>query len=322
MNDAPQDEPYHVFPYVAIDDPSWEGHEEEFPYPDPPVPEDASLGKLHWMQFDVKRYRGSTFAMTASLAGQGAAFNLWLYAWEQPGICLPNDERVLARVCGLKWTDQEWKDIRDEAIDKFYLCSNGKLYHPYLSEIGRDAWDGYQKKVEGGKKGASRRYGEGDPLGTPKSTPKSDPMVHNSTYTLQDTKEGTLSGKKPRRRPKAPVKEIIEYLNEKAGTAFRPDTQATIRTLDTRWKEFDNIKAYLLVIDYICANWLKDEKMAPYVRPPTIFQASKFEGYLESAWKWADKIDYTDESMKENWDGIISGDNEQDRPGPSEDVHG
>ena len=288
MGIAPQDEQYHVFPHLAIEE-----------APDPPVPEEANLGKLHWMQFDVDRYRGSTFAMTASLAGQGAALTIWLYAWKQPGICIPNDERVLARVCGLKWTDQEWKDVKDEALDKFYVCCNGKLYHPYISELARDAWDGYQKKVAGGKKGAEKRYREGKPIGIPKG----DPMVHNSTYTLDpiNVPKGTLSGTKPRPRKKAPVKAIIGYLNEKAGTDFRSSTQATIRLLNSRWQEFDNIKQYLFVIDYVCANWLRDEKMSPYVRPATIFQASKFEGYLENAWKWAEKIKYTDAGRDENW---------------------
>ena len=290
MHDAPQDEPYHVFPHLAIEE-----------APDPPVPEEANLGKLHWMQFDVDRYQGSIFAMTASLAGQGAALNLWLYAWKQPGICLPNDERVLARVCGLNWQGKEWNDVKEEALDKFYVCSNGKLYHPYLSELGRDSWAHYQKKVEGGKKGASRRYGEGDPSAQAMHThstsigpPKGDPMVHNTT--LQDTIEvpkGTLSGTKPRPREKAPVKEIIEYLNKTAGTNFSPSTKATINMLNARWQESKNIKRYKLVIDYLCSKWLKDDQMAGYLRPATIFQASKFEGYAEDGIRWADKTGYT-----------------------------
>ena len=311
MNDAPQVEPYLIFQPLSIDE-----------APDPPVPEEVTLENCSWMKLYGDRLMKSGLGLFASRAGLGCAILVWWYAFKEPGVSIPNDQRHVAHACGLRWTDQEWKDVKDEALDKFYLCSNGRLYHPFLSEVAIEAWEQHHKKSAAGKKGASRRWPNSDANGDAIAHPMAQ---HGRGEERRGEKRrgekiDTMSGKKARRRPKAPVKEIIGYLNEKAGTAFRPDTQATIRTLDTRWKEFDNIKAYLLVIDYICANWLKDEKMAPYVRPPTIFQASKFEGYLESAWKWADKIDYTDESMKENWDGIISGDNEEDRPGPSEDV--
>ncbi len=94
------------------------------------------------------------------------------------------------------------------------------------------------------------------------------------------------------------LKEIIEYLNQTAGTNFSPSTKATINMLNARWQESKNIKRYKLVIDYLCSKWLKDDQMAGYLRPATIFQASKFEGYAEDGIRWADKTGYTQEDQE------------------------
>jgi len=291
MGIAPHEEPYQVFPALSISE-----------APDPPVPEEVNLENCSWMKLHGDRLTGSTFGITSSRAGLGCAILIWWYAFKQPGVSIPNDQRILAHVCGLRWTDPEWSSVKDEALDKFYLCSNGRLYHPFLSEVAIEAWEQHHKKSAAGKKGASRRWKDGNANGNAIAHPMA---LHGRGEERRGEEivvpKGTMSGKKPRRRPKAPVKEIIGYLNEKAGTEFRANTAATVRTLNTRWQEFDDIRSYLLVIDYICGNWLRDEKMAPYVRPATIFQASKFEGYLENAWRWADKVKYTEAARTENW---------------------
>ena len=290
MGIAPHAAPYQVFPALSISE-----------APDPPVPEEVNLENCSWMKLHGDRLTDSTFGITSSRAGIGCAILIWWYAFKQPGASIPNDQRILAHVCGLRWKDAEWLRIKEEALDKFYLCNNNRLYHPFLSEVAIDAWENHHKRSAAGKKGASKRWKDGNANGNAIAPPMA-PLSRGEERRVDiDVPKGTLSGKKPRPRKKAPVKAIIGYLNEKAGTDFRSSTQATIRLLNSRWQEFDNIKQYLFVIDYVCANWLRDEKMAPYVRPATIFQASKFEGYLENAWKWAEKIKYTDAGRDENW---------------------
>ena len=289
MGIAPQDAQYHVFPHLAIEE-----------APDPPVPEEVNLATLEWMPYYGDKFRDSAFGATASLAGKGAAHMLWWHAFKQPGVCLPNDERILAHVCGLKWTDKEWKEIKHEALDQFQICSNGRLYHPFISEVALESWSKKDRYSAAGKKAAKARWdamamrshSDGN------TTAMRSDAIHATIQdnTIQDTIEvpkGTLSGTKPRPRPKAPVKEIIEYLNKTAGTNFSPSTKATINMLNARWQESKNIKRYKLVIDYLCSKWLKDDQMAGYLRPATIFQASKFEGYAEDGIRWADKTGYT-----------------------------
>ena len=76
------------------------------------------------------------------------------------------------------------------------------------------------------------------------------------------------------------VVEVIDYLNQKAGTKYRATTAATKRLVGARLKEGFTVDDFKKVIDNKVADWLNDEKMKNYLRPNTLFQASKFESYL------------------------------------------
>ena len=76
------------------------------------------------------------------------------------------------------------------------------------------------------------------------------------------------------------VVEVIDYLNQKAGTKYRATTAATKRLVGARLKEGFTVDDFKKVIDNKVADWLADEKMKNYLRPNTLFQASKFESYL------------------------------------------
>lgn len=80
--------------------------------------------------------------------------------------------------------------------------------------------------------------------------------------------------------PAESVKEVIDYLNQKAGTKYRATTAATKRLVGARLKEGFTVDDCKKVIDNKVADWLNDEKMKNYLRPNTLFQASKFESYL------------------------------------------
>lgn len=78
--------------------------------------------------------------------------------------------------------------------------------------------------------------------------------------------------------PIAPYAEILDYLNEVCGTHYRigEKTKSLIRARLNEGFELNDFKA---VIDTKAAEWLKDPKMAKFLRPETLF-GTKFEGYL------------------------------------------
>ena len=75
-----------------------------------------------------------------------------------------------------------------------------------------------------------------------------------------------------------PVSEIIDYLNEKLGTKYKPGSKCSQRHIVARLKEGYSVEDFQKVIDKKCAQWM-GSSMAKYLRPETLF-GSKFEGYL------------------------------------------
>lgn len=76
------------------------------------------------------------------------------------------------------------------------------------------------------------------------------------------------------------VSEIVSYLNEKAGTNYKPTSRKTQDLIKARLNEKYTVDDFKRVIDNKCAEWLNTE-MQQYLRPETLF-GTKFEGYLNS----------------------------------------
>lgn len=77
---------------------------------------------------------------------------------------------------------------------------------------------------------------------------------------------------------KPPYSDIIDYLNNKAGKAYRWQGKATQSHINARFAEGYTLKDFQTVIDNKVAEW-KGDKMEQYLRPETLF-GNKFEGYL------------------------------------------
>lgn len=75
------------------------------------------------------------------------------------------------------------------------------------------------------------------------------------------------------------TKNVIDYLNEKTGKRFRTGA-ATAKLIGARAKEGFTLEDFRKVIDIKCADWLRDPAMEQYLRPETLFRASKMDGYL------------------------------------------
>lgn len=74
-------------------------------------------------------------------------------------------------------------------------------------------------------------------------------------------------------------KEIIDYLNLKAGTSYRSTSKATQSLIKARLNESFSIEDFKTVIDKKVFAWLQDENFSKYLRPTTLF-GTKFESYL------------------------------------------
>ncbi len=74
-------------------------------------------------------------------------------------------------------------------------------------------------------------------------------------------------------------KNIINHLNEKAGTKYKDNIKKTKDLIKARLNEGFKEENFYQVIDIKVKDWKSDKKMKQYLRPETLF-SNKFESYL------------------------------------------
>ncbi len=76
-------------------------------------------------------------------------------------------------------------------------------------------------------------------------------------------------------------KTIVSYLNQKAGTKYKPTTPKTKTAINARLSEGFTVDDFKTVIDKKCVEWLGNDTMEKYLRPETLF-GTMFVGYLNA----------------------------------------
>ena len=99
-----------------------------------------------------------------------------------------------------------------------------------------------------------------------KTTPGKELDKYNNTLSCKQDRTDNIS------------KEVIDHLNEVAGTSYKASTSKTKTLIKARLKEGFSLEDFNMVIDKKCREWSNTE-MAKYLRPETLF-GTKFESYL------------------------------------------
>ncbi|MFJ3350490.1 conserved phage C-terminal domain-containing protein [Enterobacter asburiae] len=119
----------------------------------------------------------------------------------------------------------------------------------------------------------------------------------NCTDVLtENTTENTTDIKKPI-CPVAPqpdgdvlitdqAKQVLTHLNQVTSSRYQVST-TSLQNIRARIGEGYTVEELSLVVDYCNAKWSEDLTMSAYLRPQTLFQPTKFPGYLKSAKSWA-----------------------------------
>lgn len=101
-----------------------------------------------------------------------------------------------------------------------------------------------------------------------------NPQVENQTqYNTKKSKTKKLNNIA---EINSTAEDVLIYLNEKAGTRFRP-VESNLKFIKARLKDY-SIERLKAVIDLKVKEW-RGTKMQPYLRPETLFNATKFEAY-------------------------------------------
>ncbi len=103
----------------------------------------------------------------------------------------------------------------------------------------------------------------------------------DQTDALEKRRERDREEKRKKREQFAIAKNILEYLNSKAGKKFR-DTETNLSFILGRMKEGYKTTDFQQAVDNQVSEWGNDVKMNKFLRPSTIFQKSKFDGYVNN----------------------------------------
>jgi len=114
--------------------------------PTPLTPAECDLQDFPFMPLHVARLRDSDLAAEGHPEGCWYAVLLWAASWHQlPAGSLPDNDAVLARLCGLGRDLRTFRKHRADALRGFVVCSDGRLYHPVIAEQVVAAW---KSKIE------------------------------------------------------------------------------------------------------------------------------------------------------------------------------
>jgi uncharacterized phage protein (TIGR02220 family) len=161
------------------------------------------------------------------------------------------------------------------------LKENGyvKRFPVYNEEKKIDHWETVVYEVPQGFDLLSQNLQVGN-LQVEKLHVENEGLLSTDLLLSTDTKLNTDSKiYSPAPQDNLPYGLIVDYLNTKAKTNYKPSTKKTQALIKARYNEGFTLEDFKQVIDKKTNEWLRDSKMNRYLRPETLF-GTKFESYL------------------------------------------
>lgn len=91
--------------------------------------------------------------------------------------------------------------------------------------------------------------------------------------------------------------EVLTHLNQVSGSRYQK-SRTSLENIRARLRDGYSVSDLKLVIDLKHEHWHDNDEQYQYMRPETLFGPKKFEGYLQSATRWAAK----GRPLRETWD--------------------
>jgi len=172
------------------------------------------LMRAAWWWID--RWRKSTAYTDMSLAEQGAYRNLLDELWLRDG-AIPNDERILAKVCGDPF---EWATVRDKVLARFTLTPEGWRNSTH-DEVSKGTKDFRQVQAEKGRKGAAKRWhspANGPAISPANGLPSPSPSPSPSVISSSEGRKEAAYLPPPVERAERAVNDAVRTLQLKLGS--------------------------------------------------------------------------------------------------------
>jgi uncharacterized phage protein (TIGR02220 family) len=220
------------------------------------------MGKAPAFQFYVRDWLSDPQLRLASPSTRGIWIDLLCFMWEAPerGKITTTKEK-LGRMVGAENGDLEqfFDDVEELSFCDIVTHDNNKITL-CNRRMSRDEKNKINNKLR------QQRYRE----------------RHNSNKKI--TPPSSSSSSTSKKIESIPYHQIVDYMNQKTASNFKPNSKATKTCIKARINEGFTVEDFKAVIDHKTEQWATDEKMVEYLRPSTLF-SSKFESYLNAARK-------------------------------------
>ena len=250
---------------------------------------------MHYYQFHIADYRKDTAHLSPI---EHYIYRTLIDLYHMDEAPITTDKRRCLRLLTLN--EKDHGDSLDNVLADFFTLTDEGWRHSRVDANIAEYHANADKNRENGKKGGrprknpvgSQSVSSENPVGTqsqPTGNPNErQPITNNQKPVNQEPltnnqgkDQDTMSGKPatPAKNPHdAEARQIVEYLNAKAGTSHR-HCKGTTTLISARIKEGATVDEIKRVIDMKCEEWLKDPKMVKHLVPGTLFRASKYSNY-------------------------------------------
>lgn len=108
----------------------------------PLVPAEVNLVTFPWAPVRLEFLSGHPLALAQQAEPFRALVLLAAHAWRKlPAMTVPDDEVQLAAMAGFGRDVSAWLAIRDEVMQGWVLCSDGRWHHPELAAWALQSWE-------------------------------------------------------------------------------------------------------------------------------------------------------------------------------------
>ena len=182
------------------------------------------------------------------------------------------------------WLSRKQRRNGNRNASNVYQINVGKLQAAAFSHLSdsdaskSDASKSDPSKFEASKKGNAGRFDPSESGGDPSVKSKQDPSDKKPSCPVapQPDRDVLITDQ---------AKQALVHLNQVTNSRYQVST-TSLQNIRARIGEGFTVAELMLVVDYCNAKWADDLKMSDYLRPQTLFQPSKFPGYLKSANSW------------------------------------
>ncbi|WP_413486795.1 phage replisome organizer N-terminal domain-containing protein [Carnobacterium maltaromaticum] len=206
---------------------------------------------------------------------------------------IPYNPTVLAQITRHSVGDVEKALTIFRDLELIEVLDNGAIYILDIQDyIGKSSSEAdrkrqYRQRIEQEKRVAIGTVGTNGQMSGQMSDKHPPELEIEIELDIELEKEKEIDIEKE----KIPFKEIIDYLNEKAGKSFK-NVETHKKLIRARWNEGQHLDDFKKVVDNMVANWTGktfDGKPAEtYLQPSTLF-GNKFDQYLNQVPKAEEK---------------------------------